>query len=393
VRLSPQAGAEHIRGAHADAKTSPELDSQQLALLDALRRSPEQRASFDELRDAGVELPASIVEELEMIGLPLEWCSLRRSGSSRPGVRLRRAASATDVLARVQPLPEEALPPTPPPPRPSQPSTPPTPQAQPLPQLRPSPADARAAASRLAVRRWVVPAMLIGAFAATVALAVSSASSDRSHSAAPARLAESSAGAERGRLRPGASRARSAHSASDRSAAPRAALAEQHASAALAAQLQARGHELLESGRAQSAALRLSEAIAASGEHVGNCIEPASEACLTYAYALYDLARALAAEGRPAQAASILRQRLRIATQREAVAAELRSVLRRAGAPAAGTPAAGAPAAGAPAAGSPASRAPAARTPAVARSPNRHAPRPRRRSPFAITGGVPAAAA
>ncbi|HEX4563077.1 MAG TPA: hypothetical protein VH115_01380, partial [Solirubrobacteraceae bacterium] len=65
-----------------------ELDAQQVALLDVLRRSGDQQASFAELRAAGVEFPASIAEELELLGLPLERCSLRSGGSSSPGVRL-----------------------------------------------------------------------------------------------------------------------------------------------------------------------------------------------------------------------------------------------------------------------------------------------------------------
>jgi hypothetical protein len=93
-----------------------------------------------------------------------------------------------------------------------------------------------------------------------------------------------------------------------------------------AAQLQAHGHELLEAGQGRAASARLSAAIAATGARLSECVEPASNACLTYAYALYDLGRALALEGRSAQAVSVLEQRLRIDNQRGVVASELRRV-------------------------------------------------------------------
>ena len=80
---------------------------------------------------------------------------------------------------------------------------------------------------------------------------------------------------------------------------------------------------LLEAGHAETAATRLSEALRATGKQVTDCIQPSSEACLTYAYALYDLGRALAAEGHAGEATSVLQRRLRIDNQREVVASEL----------------------------------------------------------------------
>jgi hypothetical protein len=290
-----------------DAQAEPELDSQQLVLLDALLRSREQRASFDELREAGVELPASVVEELELIGLPLERCSMRRGGSPRPGVWLRSAAGTAEP-APTEPVRQARCSP-------------------PLPGSRPSRPAGASAAPPLALRRWTVPALLVGAFAATIALAVTSASSDRTRPASPARVLARAASSSQHRPRAGAAALRGAHLESVHGRAAAAfASGGQRVAVALAAQLETRGHELLESGREQSATQRLSEAIAASGEHVDNCLRPASEACLTYAYALYDLGRALAAEGRSAEAAFVLEQRLRIANQRDAVAAELQRV-------------------------------------------------------------------
>ena len=50
----------------------------------------------------------------------------------------------------------------------------------------------------------------------------------------------------------------------------------------------------------------LKRAMAATGEDVSACVEPDSTMCLTYAYALYDLGRALRLSGDPAAAVPIL---------------------------------------------------------------------------------------
>lgn len=60
-----------------------------------------------------------------------------------------------------------------------------------------------------------------------------------------------------------------------------------------------------------------------SGGSLSRCMEPTGEACLTYAYALYDLGRALQLDGDPAAATPILSERLRIDSQRETVQQEL----------------------------------------------------------------------
>lgn len=94
-------------------------------------------------------------------------------------------------------------------------------------------------------------------------------------------------------------------------------------SAASAAQLEAEGHSLLESGRYASATPILERAVAATGQQLQGCIEPSSEACLTYAYALYDLGRSLDLGGDPARAIPILESRLQINNQRPVVQAAL----------------------------------------------------------------------
>jgi tetratricopeptide (TPR) repeat protein len=95
------------------------------------------------------------------------------------------------------------------------------------------------------------------------------------------------------------------------------------ASPATAAQLEARGHELLALGQREAAVGVLERAVAATGENLDGCREPVSETCLTYAYALYDLGRALLLDHQPQAAVMILEHRLQIANQRPAVQSEL----------------------------------------------------------------------
>jgi hypothetical protein len=94
-------------------------------------------------------------------------------------------------------------------------------------------------------------------------------------------------------------------------------------SPALATELEARGHGLLEAGRYSDAVPVLSRAVLATGQSLAGCLEPSSDVCLTYAYALYDLGRALRLSGHPAAAVPVLRRRLQIDNQRPTVEAEL----------------------------------------------------------------------
>jgi hypothetical protein len=57
-----------------DATDIGALEQQQALLVGALRRAVGQPVSYDELRDAGIEFPASVVSELELAGLPVERC-------------------------------------------------------------------------------------------------------------------------------------------------------------------------------------------------------------------------------------------------------------------------------------------------------------------------------
>jgi hypothetical protein len=94
-------------------------------------------------------------------------------------------------------------------------------------------------------------------------------------------------------------------------------------SLALAMQLQAQGHALLASGSYDIAANLLRRSIAVSGERLAACLQPLTVACLTYAYALYDLGRALLLGGDPQAAVAVLEDRLEIDNQRAVVQAEL----------------------------------------------------------------------
>jgi hypothetical protein len=66
----------------------------------------------------------------------------------------------------------------------------------------------------------------------------------------------------------------------------------------------------------------LRRSIAATGKTTGECLKPTG-ACLTYAYALFDLGEAQLRSGDTAGAVATLSDRLRIDNQRGIVAAEL----------------------------------------------------------------------
>jgi serine/threonine-protein kinase len=90
-----------------------------------------------------------------------------------------------------------------------------------------------------------------------------------------------------------------------------------------ATQLEARGHQLLGEGHYAAAIGDFRAALAATGQSPARCGVPGSEACLTYAYALYDLGRALRLAGKPGAAVPVLTKRLRIDNQRGTVKNEL----------------------------------------------------------------------
>ena len=89
------------------------------------------------------------------------------------------------------------------------------------------------------------------------------------------------------------------------------------------ASLQLSGHELLATGHYEQATVVLTKAMRATGLSTELCLRPVGAGCLVYAYALYDLGRALLLEGEPDAAIAVLQQRLRIDNQQPVVAAAL----------------------------------------------------------------------
>ena len=406
------------------------LEEQQALVVEMLRRARGAPVSYAELREAGVELPASVVSELELAGWPIERCRLGRGIA--PSVRLD---PALDPAAPAEGAAERGAP-----------------QRPAAKQLRaerasaPSAADRRAATApadeglataaaeeRAALgrkpaatvaaegawrsgpsplappggldpdssyrvyrsrpwaglaggglgrrrRRWIIPAALAlaGCLAAAIGLAAAGAftgsppaSSHSTRTHATARRASPtghirSHGAIITR-RPGNGATGHADSVPRRTTHPSATTATQTSPQAAtqtspqaatqtspqattqtspqattqtspgstqttpatpvdlasAVALDARGHYLLDAGEYAAAIPLLREAMAATGESTADCLEPTTQACLTYAYALYDLGNALRLEGHPAEAVALLRQRLQIDNQRGIVQAIL----------------------------------------------------------------------
>ena len=254
-------------------------------MLGALRRATGTPVSYAELRAAGVELPASVVSELELAGVPIERCrGIEGRGAS---VRLDSAFELTDepTVEAERPVTAHAL----------------TPTFEDTPR------------GRLAWPRVLVPVALLVVIVAAGALVASSlGGGGGTHKA---RIAS--------RPHPSpviAARSTPATATTSTNPPPP---PPTPVSLGLATQLEAQGHSLLGSGSYPGAVAVLRRAVLATGESVSGCLEPASTMCLTYAYALYDLGRALRLSGDPAAAVPVLERRLEIDNQRPTVLAEL----------------------------------------------------------------------
>ena len=279
------------------------LDHQQALVMGALRRAAGAPVSYVELRDAGVELPASVVSELELAGVPIERCPGGRGGV---GVRLDPAndpAARPTAAAPQRPGPED-------------------------PEIETAWSSVRIyrgggiVARRAGVRerpfrvnprsRLLALTALLAAIAVGASLvAIWATGGGHQTRVASARRPHSRlVGAATSRHRAG----------TPKPARPAPAVP---VSVALATQLEARGHTLLEADRYGEAVSVLRRAVMATGETLSACLEPASSTCLTYAYALYDLGRAVRLSGEPQAAVPILERRLRIDNQRSVVDAEL----------------------------------------------------------------------
>lgn len=344
-------------------------EEQQATLLSILRSAGGAPVSYAHLRDHGIEFPANVAAELELQGIGLERCQLADAphdadGSRRLGLRLpaEQTPAHNAVLSVDPPAGGKRTPWT---------------------------AEGRVKGGRGAPRvarthvRWLALLALCGAIAAAAAIiAVEGLATHGSNLPArqqgEAHRSGTVAGAQReGRTRhttgrhlstsasspartSGASDAESktgrkaqlqngnAHTSpstghaahAGRSATPptgtrtqarrRPSLAHlppTPVSATLATKLEAEGHALIDAGRPSQAVSVLTRAVAATGEHPGDCLQPSGETCLTYAYALFDLGHALQMSGRAGAAVPILRERLQIDNQRPVVQAELELAL------------------------------------------------------------------
>jgi hypothetical protein len=318
-------------------------DQQQAKLVDSLRAAAGAPVGFDELRELGIERPAVVCYELEAAGLP---------------ITLTRAPDGRSTGARLdEPEPEEPAP---------------TPNDWPsrLPALdvetvkrRLAPRIARVGRGAAAVvrarartgsasvrrstrarhaRAWLAgrtrrarqhprvrtagapmlaAVALLAAFAVTAILVITS----PGWGGHPATRARAQVRGSHGTLAEPAPRRSSPTPGGGAAPVPPASVqgAPVKVSPADAAALQATGHQQLAGGRYPQAIGSLLAAIRAGGQSLSGCTEPTTEACLTFAYALYDLGRALRLDGDPSAAVPVLRERLRIHNQRPVVEQEL----------------------------------------------------------------------
>lgn len=312
---------------HADSSRGG-LEPQQALLLARVRRARGAAVSYTELREAGIEFPASVASELELAGLPIEHCCARAADNLRAaGVRLdpARERAPTDAVARAprmagigiteamaesgaaverarRTLSSEGVPPS---------------GARVSSGGRAGANVGRTAEHRPRGRVLAPLALLAtGCTVAAIALTAIGQSgaphqtvAHRHRTLAVVRNAAHPTAAHNVRTPPSAPAHRSPP------ATP--------VSLALATNLEANGHDLLAAGQYADAVPVLRRAVQATGERLTACREPETESCLTYAYALYDLGRAVQLSGHPAAAVPILLKRAQIDNQRPIVEAEL----------------------------------------------------------------------
>jgi hypothetical protein len=340
-----------------------------MVLLEILRRAAGAPVSYAQLHEAGIEFPASVVSELELAGVAIErWHANTRGERRLMGVRLdpsrdrcrALAASPRGVLkpgsvlasyperakfhlARSWPAERLAR----------------RTGSGAIMALSRTANEGRASGTRrrdagaehrithqelgsrvysVAIRvvralgaggatRWLAPAGLVCAVGIVAALALVQlpGASQPRHLAArnrPLRVAVSAA--QHSHAPPAISESQSTAGPPLQ---PVSHLARPPVSVVLAEQLDTQGHDLLEAGRYGDAIAVLQRTLMATGERVQDCLQPTSETCLTYAYALYDLGSALRLDGYPAAAVPILQRRLQINNQRATVQAQLELAL------------------------------------------------------------------
>jgi hypothetical protein len=301
------------------------LDEQEEHLLERLRAADGEPVSFAELRAEGIQAPGQVCYDLEIAGVPIVHVDRREHGRvQRVGILLAEpgdVAAPARVDSKSEATPHAVAAATPP--------------AVSAPRIAPV---ARLRALLPAVHMRVpIPARTIGRRTAPVAPVVTliavlvSALVLTDPGGSPTSPASGG----------GPARSPSGDVAAGPQHAPRPSSHPQHPVAGLlrragaprtrsipvspteAAQIQLAGHQLLDQNEFVGAIRAMRTAIAASGQSLSGCRVPATQACLTYAYALYDLGRALRLSGHPAAAVSVLETRLQIADQRTLVAYEL----------------------------------------------------------------------
>jgi hypothetical protein len=293
-------------------------DEEQALVAERLRAANGAPVSFAELREMGVENPALLGYELAAVGLAVER---QRTNA------LTLAVSPDQVTG--------APPPTRPP---DGVETPSSRERFPEAPNRANRASRALSLPRPRVRPSVAAGVALGVVVALGALALALGGRPANTTTSlvgthvrgrpPARHGVASSGG-RVRSRPDGGGALGTAARSERSASPTAApnpsaiKPKPPVSPASAATFEAAGHQLLMAGQYGSAIGDLRNAVSASGGSLTSCSQPTTEACLTYAYALYDLGRALALAGDPAAAVPVLRERLQIDNQREVVEQEL----------------------------------------------------------------------
>lgn len=296
-----------------DGATEPR-DELQARVVERLRAAHGAPVSFDELRAMGIENPALLGYELAAVGLPIEQARGPGGGAlmldpplEEPAGDERPAAGSSGPVGSpsawsTRPLAGLGLH-----------------RLQPHLRLRwpfglhPSRGGLVAAAASIAALAIVLALALSGHHAKTTSLAADHPRQGltRSRSASARRHAPRSTPAHASEV---------TRTATPSPAQPTPSVA---VSPAAAASLEATGHELLAQGRYSQAIGALRGAIEASGGSLALCAEPTSEACLTYAYALYDLGSALRLDGDPGAAVPVLSERMRINNQRATVQAQL----------------------------------------------------------------------
>jgi hypothetical protein len=282
-------------------------DELQARVVERLRAAGGAPVRFAELRAMGIENPALLGYELAAAGLPIE--QVRERGSR--ALVLDPLAACQVATALSEETPERA-----------------DVHAGPGPRVLLRRVRRLSLRSGSALRRGraraVASAAIVVALAALLAIALGGQPAKQPRLSAdhpPHSLAPMHAP----RNERHASRALSARASTVASATPGVPAGVQSSVAVspAAASLEATGHQMLSQGRYAQAIGELRGAVQASGGSVARCAEPTSEACLTFAYALYDLGSALRLDGDPHAAVPILSERLQLDNQRAAVEEQL----------------------------------------------------------------------